>query len=333
VVALAIANIRDVWVTSLALRSLGLTTIALQPHHRAPTLPASALRAVIVSGRETWPGLEAVCRGRDAALIAISAYGGDALPPDRARPNREGGHILQTSGTTGTLKFVRFDPAFEPAYFDQRRRANGVNAETVINLFDLAAWTGAGYKSPVSAWGVGASVVIHQQPDIHLALARPGVNVSVLVPSMLRLILAAPEGAFPRLPHMRLSVTGGALTTAEMAQARARITPRIDNGLGATESLCIAYTPMDTPDDHRWHIPAPDTLVEIVDDAGQAIPNGQMGRLRVTTAGAPKGYLDDQEATCAFFDDGFFYPGDLAVRRDDGRIALMGRVTDVINVR
>ena len=32
------------------------------------------------------------------------------------------------------------------------------------------------------------------------------------------------------------------------------------------------------------------------------------------------------------FRDGFFYPGDLAIARSDGRFALQGRTTDVINV-
>ncbi|MCP6769970.1 hypothetical protein NL529_34490, partial [Klebsiella pneumoniae] len=31
--------------------------------------------------------------------------------------------------------------------------------------------------------------------------------------------------------------------------------------------------------------------------------------------------------------DGFFYTGDLAIMRADGRVALMGRFTDVINVK
>ena len=33
------------------------------------------------------------------------------------------------------------------------------------------------------------------------------------------------------------------------------------------------------------------------------------------------------------FRDGFFYPGDLAVRREDGRIRILGRAADVLNVR
>jgi long-chain acyl-CoA synthetase len=58
---------------------------------------------------------------------------------------------------------------------------------------------------------------------------------------------------------------------------------------------------------------------------------GRIGRLRVSTEDAPNGYLHDEEASRTFFKNGFFYTGDLAVMRQDGRIALQGRVTDVIN--
>jgi len=44
-------------------------------------------------------------------------------------------------------------------------------------------------------------------------------------------------------------------------------------------------------------------------------------------------YLDDEEATGAFFRDGFFYPGDMAVRRSDGGIRILGRTADVLNVQ
>jgi acyl-CoA synthetase (AMP-forming)/AMP-acid ligase II len=73
--------------------------------------------------------------------------------------------------------------------------------------------------------------------------------------------------------------------------------------------------------------------VQLVDDFDRPVPVGQVGRLRVGTEGGPTRYLHDEEATKAFFKDGFFYTGDLAVMREDGRIALQGRVTEVINVR
>ena len=43
-------------------------------------------------------------------------------------------------------------------------------------------------------------------------------------------------------------------------------------------------------------------------------------------------YLDDPEITARIFRDGWFHPGDLAVRRPDGRIRLLGRVADVLNI-
>ena len=44
-------------------------------------------------------------------------------------------------------------------------------------------------------------------------------------------------------------------------------------------------------------------------------------------------YLDDEEASRRFFCDGYFYTGDLAVRRADGRIRILGRTADVLNVQ
>jgi acyl-coenzyme A synthetase/AMP-(fatty) acid ligase len=128
-------------------------------------------------------------------------------------------------------------------------------------------------------------------------------------------------------------VGGGTITQAQIDAAKARITPRLVNGIGATECHPITSTPLNTPDDHRWHILMPGTVVELVDDLGRPAPPGQIGQLRVGTQDAPKGYLYDEEATDACFRDGFFYTGDLAVMREDGRIALQGRVTEVINVQ
>ena len=105
------------------------------------------------------------------------------------------------------------------------------------------------------------------------------------------------------------------------------------NGLSATESHMIGYTRIDTEEDHRWHRPAAGAIVQIVDEADQPTPLGQIGRLRVATDGGPDHYIDDEATTALFFKDGFFYPGDLAIARADGRFALQGRATDVINVQ
>ena len=155
----------------------------------------------------------------------------------------------------------------------------------------------------------------------------------MLVPAVLATILAAPADAFPRNDTMQLAVGGGAMTRTQVEQAKARITPRLFNWLASTEAGSIAFTPVDTPEDHKWQRLVPGRVVEIVDESDRPVPTGEIGRVRVGTEGGPTGYLNDEAATRAFFKDGFFYPGDLAVMRSDGRMALQGRVTDIINVR
>jgi acyl-CoA synthetase (AMP-forming)/AMP-acid ligase II len=82
----------------------------------------------------------------------------------------------------------------------------------------------------------------------------------------------------------------------------------------------------------RWHRIIPSRKVEVVDEQGWALPAGQTGLLRVDAGSGIAGYLHDETATRRFFRDGFFYPGDLGVFRPDGRFALQGRVTEVINL-
>jgi len=325
----AIGHLRGWWVASLALRSLGLTTIAAYDADATVAFGLSGVRAIVTSQRESWPGLPQVSAALDGPLVDADAKNAPPLAFDSA--TSPGGHILLTSGTTGAYKKVLIDPAFEAAYLRRRLRGNGINRNSVVGVSDFGPWTGVGYKSPAGTWLCGGTVVFSQARAPHLALMRPDLTDCTLLPALLAAVLAQPEGTFPYHARMRLGVTGGPMTQAQIDQARARISPVLINGLGATESNAIAVTVIETPDDHRWQIPC-EGVIQIVDENDRPLPPGRIGRLRIDTQDAPKSYLDDEEATRTFFKDGFFYPGDLAIRREDGRIALMGRVTDVINV-
>src|SRR6185312_14074510 len=220
VAAVAIQDTRDLWVVSLALRSLGVTTIVPQSAAALAGLDLPQLRWVIASAAEPWGALETVCAARGLPRLVIPMARTRALGLDQARPTVTGGHILQTSGTTGAYKLVLFDASFEAGYMAQRRVATSVSASTVLNVFDFAVWTGVGYKSPVCVWLAGGTVVITQRRDPALALNRPGLTLSYVVPTLLRTLLDADEGAYPRLPDMQLSIAGGTITQAEIDRAR-----------------------------------------------------------------------------------------------------------------
>jgi len=332
IAVLAIRKLIDFWVLSLALRSLGVTTFAATEPAVVARLSLPDVRGVVTSPAEDWPGLEAACAEAGLTLAAVSLQGGRPLDLGAGPRHAFAGHILETSGTTGEFKQVLMDPAFEAAFLARRLAVNGIDRGSVVAAFSFPVGSGVGYKSPAGAWTVGASILLRQDGRFTESLAHPGLTHATMTPLLLATLLALPGDAFPFNPDLVLSVTGGALTRPQIDATKARLSPHLVSGLGATESHFIARTRLDTPDDQRWHVPAPGSVVQIVDDDDRPVPVGQTGRLRVDTTDGPTRYLNDEDATRQFFKDGFFYSGDLAVWREDGRFALQGRVTDVINI-
>jgi fatty-acyl-CoA synthase len=331
---LATQNLINFWILSLALRSLGLTTIAVPS---AATVRKSGLpkvRCIITSPGETIAGLEDLCAELGVPLLSVVLAGEPTLGFDAPKTSEPfGGHILLTSGTTGAYKMVLWDSTLETDQWRHRVKVFGLNQDTVFCVFNFWPWTGAGYHWPTSAWTVGGATLIEQGREPYVALLRPGITHATLTPSVLDKILAAPASAFPRNEALQLVVGGGIMTEAQVDQAKTRITPRLFSRIACTEAGTLTFTSQDAPEDRKWHQLVPDPVVEIVDESNRPVSTGQIGRLRVSTAGGPTSYLYNEAATQAFFKDGFFYTGDFAVMRSDGRMALQGRVTDVINVQ
>jgi len=332
---LAVHNLMNFWILSLALRSLGLTTVAVSSATEIGELGLPNVRYIITTSFETWADLESLSTKLCIRLLSVSLDGESVLGLDTSvTPHQLGCHILRTSGTTGTYKMVLMSPAIDAVFLRRKVEVFGIKQDTVLSVFQFFPWTGPGYKWAASPWTVGGTTLIEQgRNPPYQALLRPGITHAVIVPAMLAAILAAPAGAFPRNDALQLAVGAGAMTRTLFERAKARITPHLFNYLVSTEADGIAFTPLETPDDLKWHRLVPGRAVEIVDDSDRPVSTGEIGRLRVSTAGGPTSYLNNEEATRAFFKDGFFYPGDLAVIRSDGRMALQGRVTDVINVQ
>jgi len=76
----------------------------------------------------------------------------------------------------------------------------------------------------------------------------------------------------------------------------------------------------------------PGVAVEIVDRQDKPVPNGHPGLIRVRTGYLIDGYLDDPETTARMFRGGWFYPGDLGILHETGRLQLVGRGDDTLIV-
>ena len=169
-------------------------------------------------------------------------------------------------------------------------------------------WTAIGYRWTASALDVGGATRHRARAPIYRALLWPGLTHAVLVPVVLYDILAAPANTFPRNDAMQVAVGGGPMTRTQVEQAKARITPRLFNWLASTEVGCIAFTPLDNPDDHRWQRLVPGRMVEIVDESDRPVPADKTGRVRISTAGGPTSYLNDEPATRALLQGRLLLP-------------------------
>ena len=339
---LAFSNLLDFWILSLALRSLGLTTVSVPNAVQLGRLNLPNIRCVVFSPHENWPPLESVCLAMGVPLVSVtldreSALDMHAVVREQGRsasefPSLPGGHILHTSGTTGDHKMVLMTPALDRLYLPRCTHNVGLDQSSRLCIFDFPSWTGVGYRWGASTLMVGGTIVINQGRETYKGLLDLKATHAVVAPEMLARVLAAPPNALPRNPDLQLTVCAGSITHAQADQVRARLTPHIKNWLAATEVSAIAYTPLNQPEDLRWHRLIAGIEVEIVDEFDRAVPTGVTGRLRVACSNGIDGYIGDDAATQSFFRHGFFYPGDLAVLREDGRLALQGRLTSVINM-
>jgi acyl-coenzyme A synthetase/AMP-(fatty) acid ligase len=339
---LCVHSLIDGWIIGQALRSLGVTTVNARSMGDIAGFGASGSgrgpMTLISTPAEAaaWPGLDAAAArttGRPPVLLAAEVFQGwEAIDLDEAGAigaRAPGAHLLLTSGTTGVYKTVSMDTAAEDLDGPPRAALFGFTRDSVVNVFDFGLWTSVGHNVGVCVWNLGATLVLQQTPHRDRFGPTPGMTHALVTPHMLAGLLAKPPAA--RDDDLTLFVGAGVLSPAQWRAARETVTTDVRTWIGATETGAICGTAIGSPDDLTWHHIDPTRDVQVVDDADRPLGPGRSGLVRARPLGV-SGYLGDPEATAAFFRHGYFYSGDLGMLRDDGRLALLGRVTDIINV-
>jgi acetyl-CoA synthetase len=109
----------------------------------------------------------------------------------------------------------------------------------------------------------------------------------------------------------------------------------ISEGYGQTETVCCigTFRGMETRPGSMGR-PAPGWHVELHDDEGNPVGQGDEGRIAISLDPRPVGlfveYLNSPESNAASFVNGFYYTGDKAFMDEDGYFWFVGRDDDII---
>lgn len=299
--------------------------------------------AVVVTDRD---GARKAARSRGVAVVDpddgydawLARQSTDPLPADRA-----GYKLPYTSGTTGRPKGVVMagsgSTPFATAWAGLARWAEALSLPGEgVHLFASRLFNGAPQTFGFATMARGATLRILPRWDPVTALhelSRPDVTSTILVPTMMRQLLALPgvdRGHRPA-PGLRTLVHGGEPCPIPVKRA---MTDWFGEVLveyyGFTEGGFTIAGPRD------WRErpgsvgrPLPGMTIRVLDDTGAELPPGDVGTVYFQpAAGRRFHYLgDDGKTESAHLGDSFSV-GDLGYVDAAGYLYLCGRSADVV---
>ena len=186
----------------------------------------------------------------------------------------------------------------------------------------------------------GAHVVLIVNPrdlsTVVKAFNDHQINVMTGVNTLFNALANSKEFAAADTSHLQVANAGGMALQNAVADRFKQVSGcAVVEGYGMTEASPVVTTnPIDGT--HRQGtigLPLSSTIVRIVDDAGEPVPNGEVGELQCYGPQVMKGYYNRPDETAkTITSEGWLNTGDMAIMDDDGYFRIVDRKKDMILV-
>lgn len=203
---------------------------------------------------------------------------------------------------------------------------------TLLPLFHIG---GIGLFALPTLFAGGTVIVPFRfEPDQALKLIEEhGATIIMGVPTIYDLVRKSPNFGSTDFSSVRWFYTGGAPCPAELQTYYLERGLPFAQGFGMTEtSPTVFMTPREDIECKIGSIGKPVMFcdIRVVDDAGNDVPAGSVGELRIKGPNLMSGYWNLPDATEAAFQDGWLVTGDLVTQDEDGFVYIIGRKKDMI---
>jgi malonyl-CoA/methylmalonyl-CoA synthetase len=278
---------------------------------------------------------------RTGSLLERAAHhAGDHQPVDREMDDLAA--ILYTSGTTGRSKGAMLTHGNLLSNALTLKDYWGFQPGDVL-IHALPIFHVHGLFVAIHAALLNGSKMIWMakfDPGAVLA-AMPRATVFMGVPTLYVRLLAEPGLNKDATKNMRLFIAGSAPLLIETFNAwRERTGHTILERYGMSETIMLTSNPYGADARHGGQserrgstvgVPLPGVGVRVVDDAGKAVPVGEIGNIQVQGPNVFKGYWRMPEKTAEeFTQDGWFKTGDVGKVDERGYVSIVGRSKDLI---
>jgi cyanophycin synthetase len=243
--------------------------------------------------------------------------------------------IIEGSGTTGTPKYIPITHEVMVRRSEDTAQVTSFDCnDRFYNLmkFDFLAAKQRffdGLYLAASFW-----IPVNEAVDLRKAALASQYNVLFGTVFHIEKYLARlGEGVSDYLsPLKAISLGGSSVSSNLRMRIRTRLCPRLEVRNGANEFGLISITSFDDVYTAEGGVGRllPGRDIEILDNSGKVVPDGEPGVLRVKGDVCTSGYWNNPKATALSFKDGWFYPGDICLRDEDGLLIYLGRSDDLM---
>jgi len=245
--------------------------------------------------------------------------------------------ILMSSGTTSAAK---------PIGYTVRQMENRIvwrgfgeqathSGEKTALLSGLASMMGF-HITFGTMWGGGTIYIGWDAENVVRLIEGERINRLFGSPPLLGKTMDALETKPADVSSLRLVYAGGDSIPAPLAQ---RVTKNLCRnllgGFGMNETGQIASVSVERSGfkNNLVGYLYPWAEAQSVDEDDRVLPPDTEGRLRFRSASTSDGYVENPEATAAYFKDGWFYPGDVGWVTRDRMLVFSGRRSEFIKTK